>query len=130
LRKVARPLESEGDLFFGYSRLLVWPDVKVLGGLRATVTTPLRAKRLRRLQVIPFSKRSPPRLFRWVNAHRAEVLQIEPRLVDDGWCPEAVWKVGACRVSSGLHDLNGLIHVLRVERRGVLDDAPGKRRTR
>jgi len=120
LRRVARPLESEGDLFVNYSRLLVWPDVRVLGGLRATVIAPLRAKRLRRVHVIPHLELSPQRSFRRVNAHLSDVFGAEPRVVDDGWCPAAVWRVDACRISSELHDVRGLIYFLRVERRGAL----------
>jgi hypothetical protein len=97
--------------------------VRVLEGLRSAVTTPLRARRFRRVQIIPLSDRSPQRLFRWVNAHLAEVLQAEPHSVD-GWCPEAVWRVGRCRVSSEIHDVRGLLYVLRVERKGSLDPRP------
>lgn len=115
LRRIARPLESPGDITFNYSDLLVWPDVRVLGGLRCTVTTPLRRKRFRVAQLIPYANRSPKRLFAWVNEHMNELLGFEPRFRDDGWCPMATWRVGPARIRSELHDKNGLYHVLLVE---------------
>ena len=117
LRRVARPRESEGDLTFNYSPLLVWNDVRVLGGLRATVTVPLRRKRFLTAQVIPWSSRAPLPEFRRVNAHLEKALDRAPRLEDDGWCPSATWRVGPVKIVSELRDKNGLYHVLLLSRR-------------